>query len=94
MRLEIEEYAEDAAASLVSPPPVYFPKVPDVSGESVVTKRKTPILPVMFGYPITEHHRGLHESRPNAWNYRNSNRGVFNVDGGWFRQRCPIRLRK
>ena len=50
MRLEIELKLGCAAASFVSPSAVYVPKAPDVVGESVVLKRKSPIIPVMFGF--------------------------------------------
>ena len=44
------------AASAVSPSAVYFPKAPDVFGDSVVLKRKSPTHPVMFGAD-PEHNR-------------------------------------
>ena len=49
MRLEIEAYAELLAATFVSPAAVYRPKATDVTGDSVVRKRKYPTTPVMFG---------------------------------------------
>ena len=49
MRLDLEVAPVNAAARFVSPSAACFPKAPDVFGDSVVLKRKSPTHPVMFG---------------------------------------------